>query len=137
MQKAIGKVAKIINETILIVTYLHQIAPQKPEKGDNVIVATPVTDIINPDSNKKVGTYYFNKVTLQVTEVWDTYFVCSKVERKATSKFDMEKVLFSIIQEYKTEYQKLNVNQEENENIDLPQTTISIGDTVLLEEKNN
>ena len=118
--KQIGTVIKIPNDTTIIV---H--TPKKNvARGDKIVIYETLSDITDLSGNF-LGTYDENKVTLEVTENNGHYVIAKKTTRNELSPSFAHPLLKSYIG-----YEKINVNQKDNENLVAKNKQVSIGDKV-------
>jgi len=123
----IGKVIKIPNEYNIIVS---KSIIDNIDIGDIVEIYEIASEVIDPETKEVLGTYDFTKQELKVSEIYDRYFVCNKIEERVITPFDLD---FKTIMKH-TEYTKkaLEVNSEQNENLSLKTKEIKIGDPVKI-----
>lgn len=118
--KQIGTVVKIPNDTTIIV---H--TPKKNvARGDKIVIYETLSDITDLSGNF-LGTYDENKATLEVTENNGHYVIAKKTTRNELSPSFANPILKSYIG-----YEKINVNQKDNENLVAKNKQVSIGDKV-------
>lgn len=93
-------------------------------RGDKIVVYEALSDVKTLDG-EFLGTYDVNKETLEVTENNGDYVIARKTTRnELTSSFSN-----SILKSY-IGYEKINVNQRDNENLIVKNKQVSIGDKV-------
>lgn len=118
--KQIGTVVKIPNDTTIIV---H--TPKKNvARGDKIVIYETLSDITDLSGNF-LGTYDENKATLEVTENNGHYVIAKKTTRNELPSSFANPILKSYIG-----YEKINVNQKDNENLVAKNKQVSIGDKV-------
>lgn len=118
--KKIGTVIKIPNDTTIVI---H--TPKKNvSRGDTVIVYEELSDINDLEGNK-LGTFDFNKAELEVTENYGHYIIARNVVRKESLVDLANPLLKSYIS-----FEKINVNEKDNEQLKSNSKSISIGDPV-------
>lgn len=124
-EKCIGKVIKIPNEYIVIISankYTVNI-------GDDVAVYELGDEILDPDTGEKLGDFDFIKTRLEISETYEKYSICQRVvyERRSPVFGALSPMLEN---ETVEKIKKINVNQEDNDNLKIKNPKISIGDPV-------
>ena len=118
--KQIGTVVKIPNDTAIVV---H--TPKKNvARGDKIVIYEALSDITDLSGNF-LGTYDENKATLEVTENNGDYVIARKTTRNELALSFSNSMLKSYIG-----YEKINVNQKDNENLTARNKQVSVGDKV-------
>lgn len=126
-EKCIGKVIKIPNEYIVI------ISANKYEVniGDDVAIYEPGDEILDPDTGEKLGDFDFIKTKLEISETYDNYSVCQRVVYERRSP--VFGALSPLLEDETVEkIKKINVNPEHNDNLKIKNSKVSIGDPVKL-----
>ncbi len=119
-KKQIGTVIMIPNDTTIVV----HTPGKNVARGDKIVVYEALSDVKTLDG-EFLGTYDVNKETLEVTENNGDYVIARKTTRnELTSSFSN-----SILKSY-IGYEKINVNQRDNENLIVKNKQVSIGDKV-------
>lgn len=121
----IGKVAKIPDEYTIVVTALPD---ARVDPGETVMIFEEVSNVTDPESGEKIDSYRILKSKLQVVDVFQKYFTCSKIEEKTIEPFELPALQVKKIKEKI----KLDVNNGENENIKLRNKGIAVGDIVMM-----
>lgn len=119
----IGNVIKIPNAYQLVV---QTDSGQFVVKGEAVAVYEIASKIVDPETNETLGTYDFIKEELVVEEVFDSYFICSKIVTKEIDPFAIDAFRSKQVHERS----KLDVDPTQNENLELTDKTIRLGDAV-------
>ena len=115
-----GTVIKIPNDTTIVI---H--TPKKNvARGDKIVIYETLSDITDLSGNV-LGTYDENKATLEVTENNGDYVIARKTTRNELAPSFAHSILKPYIG-----YEKINVNQKENENLIAKNKPVSIGDKV-------
>lgn len=118
--KQIGTVVKIPNDTTIVI---H--TPKKNvARGDKIVIYETLSDITDLSGNF-LGTYDENKATLEVTENNGDYVIARKTTRNELALSFSNSMLKSYIG-----YEKINVNQKDNENLTARNKQVSVGDKV-------
>lgn len=119
-KKQIGTVIMIPNDTTIVV---H--TPKKNvARGDKIVVYEALSDV-KTLNGEFLGTYDVNKETLEVTENNGDYVIARKTTRNELTPGFANSILKSYIG-----YEKINVNQKDNENLTVKNKQVSIGDKV-------
>lgn len=121
----IGEVIKIPDEYTLVVS---RISANAIAVGDQVAVYEVASDILDPKTHRKLGTYDFIKQTLEVTEVYEKYFICKTTHTITYNPFSFDVLPDSL--KTTVETVPLKVDDEQNENLHLKDEVIRIGDPV-------
>lgn len=119
-KKQIGTVIKIPNETTIII---H--TPEGDLHRGNKVIVYEVLSEIKDLSGNYLGTYDNNKEILEVTENNGEYVIARKVVRKDI----VPNIGSSVLKPY-IEFEKINVNKDDDENLVEKNNIISIGDLV-------
>lgn len=118
--KQIGTVVMIPNDTTIVV---H--TPKKNvARGDKIVIYEALSNITDLSGNI-LGTYDENKETLEVTENNGDYVIARKTTRNELPQSFANSILKSYIG-----YEKINVNQRDNENLIAKNKQVSVGDKV-------
>ncbi|MFN0602666.1 hypothetical protein [Facklamia hominis] len=122
------KVAMIPDKTRIIINA----GKDQLKKGDHVEIFSKSIDILDPDHTDKIlGQYIVVKDTLTITKVYENYSIARKqIEKKTTSLLDIASPMAKGTSYY--DYEKINVNPDQNLNINLEDKEIKIGDLVNL-----
>jgi len=124
----IGKVVKIINEYRLIIN----VGTGKLNVGDVVAVCDNSTEIVDPETGEKLGYFSFIKGRLEVVEVQEKFSVCFSDETELLSS--PLTTAFSRMYYENEQIRPLKVNEEQNENLQIGDIVISIGDPIKIIE---
>lgn len=125
----IGKVVKIPNEYTIIINATNKVL----SVGDEVCIYETATDIIDFDTNAKIGTFDFIKAKLEVVESYENYSVCKKYVTEQKGGLMGFGALSPLLEgETILKLKKLNVNPEQNEHLEMSNPVISLGDPVKL-----
>ena len=110
----------IPNDTTIVV---H--TPKKNvARGDQIVIYESLSDVKTLDG-EFLGTYDVNKETLEVTENNGDYVIARKTTRNELTPSFASSILKSYIG-----YEKINVNQKDNENLIVKNKQVSVGDKV-------
>ena len=119
-KKQIGTVIMIPNDTTIVV----HTPGKNVARGDKIVVYEALSDVKTLDG-EFLGTYDVNKETLEVTENNGDYVVARKTTRNELTPSFANSILKSYIG-----YEKINVNQKDNENLIVKNKQVSVGDKV-------
>lgn len=133
----IGKVIKIIDEyTILINAGYKNNSDLEDfmESTDSLTIEIyePGFDVIDPETNEKLGQYDYIKDTVIIERIYENYSVCKKISAdSATSGILALSPLFS--KQKKINYEKINIDINDiNYNLSPKSTAVCVGDLVRL-----
>lgn len=128
-EKCIGKVIKIPNEYLVIIsTNKYEVSI-----GDEVVVYEPGGDILDPITGEKIDDFDFVKAKLEIVETYEKYSICQKLSYERRSPYFG--ALSPLLEGEETEPRKtlkIKVNQEQNEHLKINSPHVSIGDPVKL-----
>lgn len=119
-KKQIGTVIMIPNDTTIVV----HTPGKNVARGDKIVVYEALSDVKTLDG-EFLGTYDVNKETLEVTENNGDYVIARKTTRNELTSSFASSILKSYIG-----YEKINVNQKDNENLIVKNKQVSVGDKV-------
>ncbi len=102
--------------------YIH--LKKNVARGDKIVIYETLSDITDLSGNF-LGTYDENKATLEVTENNGDYVIARKTTRNELPLSFTNSMLKSYIG-----YEKINVNQKDNENLTARNKHVSVGDKV-------
>lgn len=119
-KKQIGTVIMIPNDTTIVV----HTPGKNVARGDKIVVYEALSDVKTLDG-EFLGTYDVNKETLEVTENNGDYVIARKTTRNELTPSFANSILKSYIG-----YEKINVNQKDNENLIVKNKQVSVGDKV-------
>ena len=119
-KKQIGTVIMIPNDTTIVV----HTPGKNVARGDKIVVYEALSDVKTLDG-EFLGTYDVNKETLEVTENNGDYVIARKTTRNELTPSFANSILKSYIG-----YEKINVNQRDNENLIAKNKQVSVGDKV-------
>lgn len=123
----IGKVIKIPNEYTIIVNVGNDVL----SLGDDIYIVEAGSDVIDPDTGEKLGRYDFIKEELSVEQVYPQFSVCKKI--KYENKPSVLESISPLISGQKTKvFEKIQVNEEHNDCLELKNPEVNIGDSVKL-----
>lgn len=131
MEKQI-KVAMIPDNTRIIINAGYDDSNEISE-GREIEVYIPSIDIIDPDTNKKIGQYGLIKERLELTNVYETYSIARKIKEE-NKKTGFAYALSSPLLQEKTVYtiQELNVSKKDNLDLKNENREITVGDFVKI-----
>ena len=129
------KVIDIVDDTRIIVNYGNDNTfMDKDIVGTEIKIVEKGIDIKDPETQEVIGQYNPVKEKLIITDVYNKFSIARKKSAEDKPAISDYALSPTVLTESKTHFKTLKVNVQENKNLHLKSSIISIGDLVEIDE---